>query len=109
LGVETKRPQVLVCYDLMEGLTNDEEDLIFETELKLLLIGTITLLEETVSLSSVGVSEIISIQEYDQKQRTLDQTTKEVMFSTMKSKDFCVRPEVSLEDKVYQKIYYHHS
>jgi hypothetical protein len=85
----------------MEGLTNDEEDLIFETELKLLLIGTITLLEETVSLSSVGVSKIRSIQEYDQKQRTLDQTTKEVMLSTMKSKDFCVRPEESLEDNVY--------
>jgi len=27
----------------------------------------------------------------------------------MKSKDFCVRPEVSLEDKVYPKTYYHHS
>jgi hypothetical protein len=85
----------------MEGLTNDEEDLIFETKLELLLIGTITLLEETVSLSSVGVSKIRSIQEYDQKQRTLDQTIQEVMLSTMKSKDFCVRPEVSLEDKVY--------
>ncbi len=29
-GVETRRPQVLVCYDLMEGLTNEEEDFIFE-------------------------------------------------------------------------------
>jgi hypothetical protein len=62
-----------------------------------------------VSSSSVGVWEIRSIQEYDQKQRTLDQTIQEVMLSTMKSKDFCVRPEVSLEDKVYWKIYYHHS
>ncbi len=34
LGVETKRPQVLICYDLMEGLINEEEDLIFEIELK---------------------------------------------------------------------------
>jgi hypothetical protein len=56
----------------MEGLTDDEEDLIFKTKLELLLIGTITHLEETVSLSSVGVLEIRSIQEYDQKQRTLD-------------------------------------
>jgi hypothetical protein len=32
LGIETRRPQVLVCYDLMEGLINEEEDLIFETE-----------------------------------------------------------------------------
>jgi hypothetical protein len=89
----------------MEGLTNDEENLIFETKLELLLIGTITLLEEMVSLSSVGASEIRNIQEYDQKQRTLDQTTKEVMLSTMKSKNFCVRPEVSVENKVYRKIY----
>ncbi len=72
MGIETKRPQVLICYDLMEGLTDDEEDLIFKTKLELLLIGTITHLEETVSLSSVGVLEIRSIQEYDQKQRTLD-------------------------------------
>ncbi len=39
LGVETKRPQVLVCYHLMEGLTNEEEYLIFEVELELLSIG----------------------------------------------------------------------
>jgi hypothetical protein len=32
LGIETKRPQVFVCYDLMERLTNEEEDLIFETK-----------------------------------------------------------------------------
>jgi hypothetical protein len=32
LGVETRRPQVLVCYDLMEGLIDEEEDLIFEIE-----------------------------------------------------------------------------
>jgi hypothetical protein len=40
LGVETKRPQVLVCYDLMEELINEEKDLIFEIEL--FSIGTIT-------------------------------------------------------------------
>jgi hypothetical protein len=27
----------------------------------------------------------------------------------MKSKDFCIRLEVSLENKVYLKTYYHHS
>jgi hypothetical protein len=31
LGVETRRPQVFVCYDLMERLTDKEEDLIFKT------------------------------------------------------------------------------
>jgi hypothetical protein len=33
LGVKTKRPQVFVCYDLLEGLTNEKEDLIFEIKL----------------------------------------------------------------------------
>jgi hypothetical protein len=30
MGVETRRPQVLVCYDLLEGLTDEEEYLIFD-------------------------------------------------------------------------------
>jgi hypothetical protein len=73
LGVETRRPQVLVYYDLMQRLTDEEEDLIFETELELFSIGTITLLEETVSLLSVGVSKIKSIEDFDSKQKTLNQ------------------------------------
>jgi len=40
LGAETKRLQVLVCYDLMEKLINEKEDLIFE--IKLFSISTIT-------------------------------------------------------------------
>jgi hypothetical protein len=32
LGAKTKRPQVLVCYDLMEGLVYEKEDIIFEIE-----------------------------------------------------------------------------
>ncbi len=31
------------------------------------------------------------------------------MFSTIKWKDFYVRPETLFEDKVYPKTYYHHS
>jgi hypothetical protein len=27
----------------------------------------------------------------------------------VKSKDFCVKPKVSLKDKVYPKNYYHHN
>jgi hypothetical protein len=33
LGARTRRPQIFICYDLMEGLTYEEEDLIFETKL----------------------------------------------------------------------------
>jgi hypothetical protein len=32
-----------------------------------------------------------------------------MVFSTVKSEDFCVRPKVSLEDEVYLETYYHHS
>jgi hypothetical protein len=85
----------------MEGLIDEEENLIFESKPKLLAIGTITRFEETISLLSVRVLEIISTKEYDPKQGTSDQT--------MISKDFFVKPEVSLEDKVYPKTYYHHS
>jgi len=42
LGTETRRPQVFVCYDLMEGLTDEEEDMIFEIEPKLFSINIIT-------------------------------------------------------------------
>jgi len=58
LGAKTKRPQVLVCYDLMEGLTNEEEDLIFEIEPKLFSIRKIIISYETISLLSVGIVEI---------------------------------------------------
>jgi hypothetical protein len=58
LGAKSKRPQVLVCHDLLEELTNEEEDLIFEIELELLPIGTIIISEEIVSLMSIGVSKI---------------------------------------------------
>jgi hypothetical protein len=33
LGMKTRKPLVLVCYDLLEGLTNEKEDLIFVIEL----------------------------------------------------------------------------
>jgi len=46
LGVKTRRPPLLVRYDLMEGLIDEEKDLIFETKPKLFLIGTIILSEK---------------------------------------------------------------
>ncbi len=32
LGVEIGRPRIFVCYDLLEGLIDEKEDLIFEIE-----------------------------------------------------------------------------
>ncbi len=50
---------MFVCYGLLERLI-DEEDLIFETEPKLLSIGIIILLDEIISLLSIGMSKIKS-------------------------------------------------
>jgi hypothetical protein len=58
LGAITRRPQVLICYDLLERLTNEKEDLIFETKPELFSIGTITISKETILLWSIGVSKI---------------------------------------------------
>jgi hypothetical protein len=43
---------------LTKGLTYEEEDLIFEIEPDMFSIGTITILDETISLLSIGVLEI---------------------------------------------------
>jgi hypothetical protein len=92
----------------LEGLTN-EEDMIFQTKPKLFSIGIIIVLDETISLLSIGVSEITINEEYDPKQRTLDQGTTEVVPSTTKPKDYYVRLEISLEDKVDPETYYDHN
>ncbi len=67
LGVEIRRPQVFVCYDLLEGLIDEEEDLIFVTKPKLLSIGTITILDEIVSLMNIVVSKVRINGKFDPK------------------------------------------
>jgi uncharacterized membrane protein len=94
---------------LLERLTNEEEDLIFETELELFSIGTIIISNETISLLSIKMSKIRINEEFELKQRTSDQRITKVVLSTKKLKDFYVKPEISLEDKVYPKTYYHYS
>ncbi len=49
----------------MERLTYEKEDLVFETKPKLFSIGTITLLEEIVSLLNVRMSKIRNTEEFD--------------------------------------------
>ncbi len=70
LGAKIKSHQVLVCYDLLEGLIDEEEDLIFEIELELFSIGTITISDETISLLSIGVLEVKINGEFDIEQGT---------------------------------------
>jgi hypothetical protein len=73
LGTKTKKPQVFIFYDLLEGLTNEEEDLIFEIEPKLFLIGTITIPKEIVSLLCIGMLEIKINEKSKPQQRTSNQ------------------------------------
>jgi hypothetical protein len=44
LGVQTKRPKVLVCYDFHFGISNEKEDVMFATKLNLFSIGNIAIL-----------------------------------------------------------------
>jgi len=82
LGAKIKSPQVLVCYDLLEGLIDEEEDLIFEIELELFSIGTITISDETISLLSIGVLEVKINGEFDIEQGTSYQKAMKVVPST---------------------------
>jgi hypothetical protein len=45
LGVEMKRPQVLLCKKYYNGITNEEEDITFVVKLELFSIGIINLLD----------------------------------------------------------------
>jgi hypothetical protein len=40
LGVQTKRPKILVCYDFHSRILDEEEDMMFATKLKLFSIRT---------------------------------------------------------------------
>ncbi len=83
--------------------------MIFETKPKLLSIGIITLSKEMISLLNVGVLKIRNIGEFNLERRTSDQIVMELEPLIVKSKDVCVKPQVSLKDKVYPETYYHHS
>jgi hypothetical protein len=77
---------------LLERLTNEEEDLIFEIESKLFSIGTIIISKETISLLSVGVSKIKINEEFEPPQGTSNQGVTKVVPSITKTTKFNVRP-----------------
>jgi hypothetical protein len=45
LGGEVRKVEVLLCYNDQNGITDEEKDIIFATQLELFLIGTISLLK----------------------------------------------------------------
>jgi hypothetical protein len=46
LGGEARKIEILLCYNYQNGITNEEKDIIFATQLKLFLIGIINLLKD---------------------------------------------------------------
>jgi hypothetical protein len=68
LGAKTRRPQVLVCYDLLKGLTYEKEDMIFDIELELLSLAQYTISNETISFLNVGVLNIRINGKFEPKQ-----------------------------------------
>jgi hypothetical protein len=55
LGSEVRRPKVLLCYDYHNGITDEEENIIFVTELTLFSIGTINLSKIIQSMKTIDV------------------------------------------------------
>jgi hypothetical protein len=93
----------------MEGRIDEKEDLIFETKLELFSIGIITISNEIVSLLTIEVSNININGEFEREQRISYQGIAKLVASTKQKKEFNVKLEISLEDKVYPKTYYHHN
>jgi hypothetical protein len=58
LGGEVRRLEVLLCYDYHNGITNEEEDIIFATELFFFSIRTISL-PETIQFMKTTYVEIV--------------------------------------------------
>ncbi len=83
--------------------------MIFEIKPKLFSIGTITISDEVISLLSTGMSEVKINGKSNLESKTSDQGIIEVVLSTTDTTKFHVRPETSLENKVYPYTYYHHS
>jgi hypothetical protein len=50
LGTNLKRPEVLLCFVYQNGITNEEEDMMFVSELKLFSIDIISLPLETLEI-----------------------------------------------------------
>jgi hypothetical protein len=103
LGAKIKRPQVLVCYDLLEGLTNEKEDLIFEIEPELFSIGTIIISKETISLLSIGVSKIKINEEPKPQQGKSNQEIAKVAPSTTKTIELMSNHRYRLKIRFIQK------
>ncbi len=75
----------------------------------MLSIGTITILDEIVSLLSIKVSYVRISKKSNLEQGTSSQRTIEVVPSLANTTKIHVKPKILLKDNVYPKSYYHHN
>lgn len=99
-----KRPEVLLSFDYQNDSTNEEKYMMFVNELELFSISIISSPLKTLQITIDNTIQI-------------EKTTKT---TNAKTKPFCnfknsveivfdKQHEVSLENKVYPKTYYHHT
>jgi hypothetical protein len=102
LGSEVRRPEVLLCYDYQNGITDEKEDIIFTIEPKLFSIGTISLPKtiQFVKTTYVGIMDT-DVKTNILEQRYVQSTQKKILSNKYE-------PKVIIQDKVYPKTYYRH-
>ncbi len=61
LGINLKRPKVLLCFDYHNGIIDEEEDLMFANEPELFSIGTISLPWETLNTVIISIVQTKNI------------------------------------------------
>jgi hypothetical protein len=92
---------MLLCYDYQNGITNEEEVIIFVTKPTLFSIGTISLFETIQYVKTTNVE----IMDTNVKTTILEQEF-EVQSIENKIVGNKYEPKVALEDKVYPDTYY---
>ncbi len=104
LGINLKRPKVLLCFDYQNGITDEEEDLMFISEHDLFFIGTINLpliFLETVVVNIIQTKITIETRDARTKPSCNFRSNAEIAFDK--------KHEDILKDKEYPKTYYHHT
>ncbi len=100
---EVRILEVLLCYNYLNGITNEEKDIIFATCPKLLSIGTISLPKTIQSVKTIDV-ELMDIT----GESNISKLNFGVQNIEKKTTNNICGPGVALEDKVYLETYYNH-
>jgi hypothetical protein len=101
LGIEVKRPQMLLCHNYHNGITNGGEDIIFATNVELFSIGTISL-PDTFQFVIIIESNHTSI-EVKNHSTKLSNIIFVLIKGEIKNRYELV---IALEEKMYLKMYY---